>query len=1002
VPAPADHHRRRGTGLTLREAIGPRAIMPRTLSGIPVKPERLPPPAFAAADALARTLSARIAGEVRFDIGSRALYATDSSNYRQVPIGVVVPRTLDDVVATVAACREHDAPLLMRGAGTSLCGQTCNVAVVLDTSRHLDRIVSIDPQARTAVVEPGVVCDSLRTAAEKHGLTFGPDPATHSRCTLGGMIGNNSCGAHSVMAGKTVENIEALEVLTYDGLRMWVGPTPEDELAAIIAAGGRRGEIYAGLKAVRDRYAELVRTRFPKLKRRVSGYNLDELLPENGFNVARALVGTEGTCVVTLHAKTKLVHSPPVRALVVLGYDDMFVAGDRTPAILEHGPVALEGLDVMLIEDLGRKGLLKDDIALLPEGNGWLLVELGADSAEEARDRAERLMAAEKASGHARGARFYPGPDQKKVWAIREVGAGASNAVPGVRDEPQSGWEDAAVEPAHVGRYLREFRGLLDKYGYRSSLYGHFGDGCIHGRITFDFRTRKGLDAMRSFMQEATDLVVKYGGSISGEHGDGQARAEFLPRMYGPELMQAFREFKAVWDPANRMNPGKVVDAYRVDENLKLAPEYQPVEPATRFSFASDFGSFAHAADRCMGVAKCRNTQGGVMCPSFRVTREEKHSTRGRIRLFHELFRGETLQDLWSSKEVKEALDLCFACKSCKSECPVQVDMATYKAEFLSHYHETHPRPVQATTMGRIHRWARLASAAPGLVNLVNRTPGLSALVKKIGGFAPQREIPRFAPQTFRQWFARRGASAGGGRRVILWPDTFNDHFHPESAIAATEVLEAAGCEVVLPPAGLCCGRPLYDFGLVDEAKQQLEGILTALRGEIAAGTPVVGLEPACVSVFKDEMLNLFPQNADAKKLAGQVTYFSDFLLREGRLPEGSGGPRALVHGHCHHKAVLGFGGEIALMKRVGIDARAIDSGCCGMAGSFGFRPDTYELSVKAAELALLPAVRAAKQEEIVVASGYSCREQIDQLSPRRAVHVAEAVRSVLPGGAPS
>jgi FAD/FMN-containing dehydrogenase/Fe-S oxidoreductase len=961
----------------------------------PVTSERQPP-TFTAADALARTLASRIAGEVRFDRGSRALYSTDSSNYRQVPIGVVVPRTLDDVIATVAACREHDAPLLMRGAGTSLCGQTCNVAVVLDTSRHLDRIVSVDPQTRTAVVEPGVVCDSLRDAAEKHGLTFGPDPATHSRCTLGGMIGNNSCGAHSVMAGKTVENIEALEVLTYDGLRMWVGPTPEEELAAIIAAGGRRGEIYAGLKALRDRYGELVSQRFPKLKRRVSGYNLDELLPANGFNVARALVGTEGTCVVTLHAKTRLVYSPPVRVMVALGYDDMFVAGDRTPYILEHGPVALEGLDRMLIDDLGRKGLLKDDIALLPEGSGWLLVELGAETAEEARDRAERLIAAEKASGFARGARFYPGAEQKKVWAIREVGAGASNAVPGVRDEPQSGWEDAAVEPANVGRYLREFRSLLDRYGYRSSLYGHFGDGCIHGRITFDFRTRKGLDAMRSFMTEATDLVVKYGGSISGEHGDGQARAEFLPRMYGPELMQAFREFKAIWDPSNRMNPGKVVDAYRVDENLKLAPDYQPVEPATRFSFASDFGSFAHAADRCMGVAKCRNTQGGVMCPSYRVTREEKHSTRGRIRLFHELFRGETLKDLWSSEEVKEALDLCLACKSCKSECPVQVDMATYKAEFLSHYHETHPRPIQATTMGRLHRWARLASIAPGLVNFVSRTPGLSTLAKKLGGFAPEREIPQFARQTFTQWFAQRTAPPRGGRRVILWPDTFNNHFHPESAIAATEVLEAAGFEVALPPTGLCCGRPLYDFGLVDEAKQQLSRILASLADDIAAGTPIVGLEPACVSVFKDEMLNLFAQDDRARRLASQVAYFSDFLLREGALPAATGGPKAIVHGHCHHKAVIGFTGEIALMKRVGIDARAIDSGCCGMAGSFGFRPDTYALSVKAAEMSLLPAVRAAAGDELVVASGYSCREQIDQLSPRRAVHVAEAVRSRL------
>jgi len=961
-----------------------------------MKSEQLPSRDVDAA-ALAARLRAADCGEVRFDDGARALYAADSSNYRQVPIGVVVPRTVDDVVTAVGVCREFDAPVLMRGAGTSLAGQTCNIAVVLDISRHLDRIVSIDLDARTAIVEPGVVCDALRDAAEKHGLTFGPDPATHSRCTLGGMIGNNSCGAHSVMAGKTVENVEALEILTYDGVRMWVGATSDDELEHIVAEGGRRGEIYSSLKRLRDEHSERVRKEFPKIRRRVSGYNLDDLLPEQGCNIARALVGSEGTCVVVLQAKVKLVESPPVRVLVVFGYDDMFVAGDRTPSILEHAPVALEGLDMMIIEDLGKKGLLKDDIALLPEGSGWLMVELGAATAEEAKIRAERLIAAEMRAGYARGARFYPGnAEQKKVWAVREVGAGASNAVPGVRDEPYAGWEDAAVDPMRVGDYLREFRTLLDKYGYRSSLYGHFGDGCIHGRISFDFRTRKGLAAMRSFMQEATDLVVKYGGSISGEHGDGQARAEFLPRMYGPELMRAFREFKLAWDPLNRMNPGKVVDAYKVDENLKIDPEYRPIEPETRFSFAADFGSFAHAAERCMGVAKCRNTQGGVMCPSYRVTREEKHSTRGRIRLFGELFRGETLKGLWNNEDVKDALDLCLACKSCKSECPVQVDMATYKAEFLSHYYESHPRPRQARSMGLVHRWARLASKAPGIVNLVNAVPGLRTLSKKLAGIAPERKVPKFAAYTFERWFHARTDAPQRGKRVLLWPDTFNNHFHPESAIAATRVLEAAGWTVTLPRQPLCCGRALYDFGMLDVAKEQLTEIMQALDEEIRAGIPIIGLEPACVSVFKDELPNLFPNDERARALASQIHYFSDFLVRDPVFEARAPGLRARVHGHCHHKALLGMAGEMTLLNRLGIDAKAIESGCCGMAGSFGFRPETYALSVKAAELDLLPAVRGAAADELIVASGYSCREQIDQLSSRKAIHVAQAAAMAL------
>ena len=960
-----------------------------------MKSENLPAREVDAA-ALATRLRAAVEGEVRFDDGARALYAADSSNYRQPPIGVVIPQSIEDVIASTAICREFDAPILMRGAGTSLAGQTCNVAVVLDVSRHLDRVVSIDAQARTAVVEPGVICDTLREAAEQHGLTFGPDPATHSRCTIGGMIGNNSCGAHSVMAGKTVENIEALEILTYDGVRMWVGPTPGEELERIIAAGDRRAQIYSNLRHLRDRHADRIRHEFPKLRRRVSGYNLEELLPENGFNVARALVGTEGTCTIVLQAKVRLVTSPPVRALVVLGYDDMYVAGDRTPHIMRHAPIALEGLDQMIVEDLGKKRLLADDIALLPRGEGWLMVEFGADTVDAATARARRLIDVELKAGYARDARLYTGREQKRVWAVREVGAGSGNGVPGVIDEPYAGWEDAAVDPARVGDYLREFRQLLDKYGYRSSLYGHFGDGCIHGRITFDFRTRRGLDAMRRFMQEATDLVVEYGGSISGEHGDGQARAEFLPRMYGPELMQAFREFKAIWDPLNRMNPGKVVDAYKVDENLKIDPTYRPIETATHFSFAADRGSFARATERCMGVGKCRNTKGGVMCPSFRVTQEEKHSTRGRIRLFGELFRGEVLKGLWDNEDVKEALDLCLSCKSCKSECPVQVDMATYKAEFLAHYHETHPRPRQARSMGMIHRWARLASRAPTIVNLVNRAPGLSRFVKRWAGIAPQRAVPKFAARPFTRWFETRPRAGGGDRRVVLWPDTFNNYFHPEVAIAATRVLEAAGCTVSLPQMPLCCGRALYDFGLLDQAKAQLREIMRALEPHVQAGTPIIGLEPACVSVFKDELPNLFADDDIARKLAAQTVYFSDFLQRDPALRAKGDALRAIVHGHCHHKAVIGMNAELALLDHVGVKAKLIDSGCCGMAGSFGFRPDTYALSVKAAELELLPAVRAASAQEMIVASGYSCREQISQLSSRKALHVAEAAAIAL------
>jgi FAD/FMN-containing dehydrogenase/Fe-S oxidoreductase len=951
------------------------------------------------ATALAQALERTVPGEIRFDHGSRALYASDASNYRQLPIGVVVPHTVEALAASIAVCREFGAPVLTRGTGTSLCGQTCNAAVVHDASKYLNRIVSVDPQTRLAIVEPGVVCDRLRDAAEVHRLTFGPDPATHSRCTLGGMIGNNSCGAHSVMAGKTVENIEALEVLTYDGLRMWVGPTPEAELEAIIAAGGRRGEIYAGLKAIRDRYGELVRAQFPKIRRRVSGYNLDALLPENGFDVARALVGTEGTCVTVLHAKAKLVYSPPVRVMVVLGYPDIYIAGDRTPFVLEHQPVALEGLDQAMIEDMKRKRQSLDDIALLPACGAWLLTEIGADTPDEAAEIAQRLIASERAAGALSDVRFHPAAqDVRKVWAIREVGAGACNAVPGEPVEPHAGWEDAAVDPHRVGDYLREFRKLLDKYHYRCSLYGHFGDGCIHGRITFDFRTSQGVAHFRNFLAESTDLVVKYGGSISGEHGDGQARAEFLPRMYSPEIMQAFREFKRLWDPQNKMNPGKVIDPYRVDQNLRYGPDYKPLQPATRFSFANDFGSFAHATERCHGIGKCRNTRNATMCPSYRATGEEKYSTRGRARLLSEMIRGDSLTGLWQNEAVKDALDLCLACKGCKGDCPVQVDMATYKAEFLSHYYEGRLRPRQAYSMGLIQRWARLASHVPWLVNFVTQTPGLSAIAKRLAGIARERTVPQFAPRSFKKQINKRAGHADGSRRVILWADTFNNYFHPETALAAADVLEAAGYRVTVPHAPLCCGRPLYDFGMLDTARRQLQQIMRTLASDIAAGVPIIGLEPACVAVFKDELLNLFPDDAVARRLSESVHAFSDFILASGWQPPRPLGEHAVVHGHCHQKALWGMNSEARLLEKLGVDFKLLDSGCCGMAGSFGFNPDHYDISIKVGEQVLLPAVRAAAPDTLIVANGYSCREQIAQCTGRRALHVAEVARMTLTG----
>ena len=967
----------------------------------------------APADLDARGLEAKlrrsIAGDVRFDDGSRALYATDASNYRQPPMGVVLPRSTDDALAAVAICREYGAPLLNRGGGTSLAGQCCNVAVVLDFSRYMNQVLEIDPERKLARVQPGVVLDDLRAAAERHHLTFGPDPATHNRCTLGGMLGNDSCGAHSVMAGKTVDNTERLDILTYDGLRLTVGVTPDDELARIISAGGRRGAIYQRLRDLRDRYGDLVRQRYPKIPRRVSGYNLDQLLPEQGFSVARALVGTEGTCVTLLEATLNLVHSPPHRTLLTLGYPDIYSACDHVMELLAHNPIALEGFDEHLVDDLRRKSLDAANLRLLPEGHGWLLVEFGADSANEARAMAQGAMDVLKRGHASPNMRLIDDPHQAEmIWKVRESGLGATTRIPGAA-QTWPGWEDSAAPPERFSDYLRDLRTLIDRFGYTSAFYGHFGQGCLHTRIDFDLLTSEGIKRYRSFIEEAADLVISYGGCPSGEHGDGQSRAELLPKVFGPELVRAFGEFKAIWDPDNKMNPGKIVEPYRMDENLRLGTDYRPARPQTHFRFPDDHGSLATATLRCVGVGLCRRHEGGVMCPSYMVTREEAHSTRGRAHLLFEMLQGDVIREGWRDESVREALDLCLACKGCKGECPVNVDMATYKAEFLSHYYAGRLRPRSAYAMGLISWWARLASLAPSLVNTVTHAPGLSRAVKAVAGVAQAREMPTFAPQTFTRWWRRRSRRAGAtsgmsttpGRRAatraLLWPDTFNNHFHPETAIAAVETLEAAGFAVDLPRGSHCCGRPLYDFGMLDLAKRLLRDILDDLRDDIAAGTPIVVLEPSCASVFRDELVNLFPDDADAQRLKTQTYLLSEFLERyapDFHLPKLQ--RRAIVQGHCHQQAVLGMGAEERILRETLAEVTPVNGGCCGMAGAFGFEADHYDVSMACGERALLPAVRAAPKDTLIIADGFSCREQIAQSTDRRALSLAEVLRMAL------
>lgn len=948
---------------------------------------------FAAAAELERALRSVVRGEVRFDDAARALYATDASNYRQIPIGLVVPRDAEDVIAAVAVCREYDAPILARGAGTSLAGQGCNTAVVFDFSRYMHRIGAVDPVARTVVVEPGAVLDRLREAAEQHGLTFAPDPATHSRCTLGGMIGNNSCGVHGLLGGKTVDNIVALDVLLYDGTRLTVGATDDATLAMKIAAGGREGALYAELDRLRREYAALVEQHFPKIPRRVSGYNLDELMPESGFHVARALVGSEGTCAIVLAATLRLVESPPCRTLVGVGFADIFTAADAVPLLLEHRPIGLEGFDGTLVEALRRKQKLLSDLPLLPAGDGYLLAEFGASMMQEAEALAQQFAAAMREQLGAEP-RIYTSDEAKRVWSIRESALGATAFVPG-KGTGWEGWEDAAVEPAQLGSYLRQIAALMQAFGYHSAMYGHFGQGCVHMRHNFDLESEEGILRFRHFVDRAAKIAVAHGGSISGEHGDGQARGALLAKMYPPALLDGFRAFKHAWDPTNRMNPGKLVGAFdapvhEVHEDLRLGADYKPWQPLTHFAFADDSGSLASAALRCVGVGACRKIDNGTMCPSYMVTREEEHSTRGRAHLLWEMMQGEVLPATWQNDAVKASLDLCLACKACKSECPVSVDIASYKAEFLSHYYERKQRPLAHYAFGRIDVAARLASLAPWLASTGARV--MKPLLERMLHLHPERALPRFERAYTRSRAARRETAHDANKpAVFLWADTFNNYLHPATMRAAHMVLEDAGFRVELPRQHLCCGRPLYDFGMLDTAKRYLLRTLDELAPQLAAGTPIVVLEPSCAAVFRDELTNLLPHDPRTQQLQSQVRLLSELLQERAPQytpPQLEG--EIVVHGHCHQRATSGMEAELALLLRTGAQVSLLDSGCCGMAGPFGFERDKFAISQQLGERALLPAARTRNAQRVVVSDGFSCCEQVTQNGLARPLHLAE------------
>ncbi len=957
---------------------------------------------------LEAALRQAIRGEISFDAGTRAVYATDSSNYRQVPLGVVFPLDHDDVVAAMRICAEYDAPVLARGAGTSLAGQACNVAVVLDTSRHMTRIFEIDPIARTARVQPGAVLDDLRRAAEEHGLTFGPDPATHAWCTLGGMIGNNSCGSHALYAGKTVDNVEQLTIVEYGGATYVVGAYDDEAYDNAMAQGGRLAEVLEDLRAIGTRHADRVRARFPDIPRRVSGYNLDQLLPENGLHVARALVGTESTCAVVTEAVVRLSLSPRHRRLVVIGYPDVFLAADAVPSLLRHPLLALEGFDGTLVDQMRARPLHVEHLSLLPEGRGWLLAELGSDEPDAADRLAEAFVAdlPSEVAWH----RYDDAERQQRVWLVRESGLGAT-AVTSDGTRNHEGWEDAAVAPEQLGAYLRAVTALWAEFGYSGAWYGHFGQGCVHTRNDFDFKRVGGLVAYRRFVERAADLVVSLGGSLSGEHGDGQARGELLGRMYGPELVDAFRAFRAVFDPRGRMNPGKVIDAYPLDSNLRYGPAYRRESLGrSQFVFGGEGRSLQRAAERCVGVGRCRRDDAGTMCPSYRATRDERHSTRGRAKLLVELFQGETTPATWRNEDVRQALDLCLSCKGCAVDCPTGVDMASYKAEFLSHHYAGRLRPRAMYALGLLPWIARAVARVPWLPNAVLGARGLGWAVRRLAGITTARPAPRFAPRTF-----RRGPNATARRddllaTVVVWPDTFTDTFRPQVADDLVAVLEAIGERVAVPSSWACCGRPLYDVGMLGLARRALRQLLDVLEPWTSRGIPVVVAEPSCLAAFRDELPALLSDDPRAAVLASLARSPAEHLLAsplfevalaQRSVVRGQGGPQkpVVVHPHCHGRTIGTPRADRELLERTGFRPDILDAGCCGLAGSFGYRAEHEPLSRRIGEDQWLPKVRAAlgrQDDAAVVLDGFSCGMQLEQLSDLRSTALISVVRGEL------
>ncbi|XVX19623.1 FAD-binding and (Fe-S)-binding domain-containing protein [Actinomycetota bacterium] len=912
---------------------------------------------------------------------TRSLYSTDASLYRILPRAVVRPRHRDEVEAVLAVCREVQVPITARGAGTSIAGNAVGPGVVIDYSRHLGRVLEIDAEARTARVEPGTVHAALQREAAKHRLRFGPDPSTHTRCTIGGMIGNNACGSRALGYGKTADNVLGLDVLTGTGEPLVLGGAGQSTAGSATLGS---------LESLVADHLGLVRTDFGRFPRQVSGYSLEHLLPEREFDVARMLTGSEGTLALVQEATVRLVEDAPARLLLVLGFADMAAAADAAHLTLAHHPVAAEGMDNRIVDRL--RALTPDGVPELPVGAGWMLVELAGDSEAELVDRAHRLVA-DTAPLDSRIVTNTA--EAAAIWRIREDGAGLSSRTDDGRP-CYSGWEDAAVPTKDLGRYLRDFDALLEQHHVTGLPYGHFGDGCVHIRIDFPFGQGddRGRGAFRSFLDDAADLVARYGGSLSGEHGDGRARSGLLDRMYSPAALELQAKVKRLLDPEGVLNPGNLVDPDLPEDHLRVST-IAPVVERTAFQFAHTAGGFSGEVHKCTGVAKCRagSTSTTVMCPSYQGTKEEKDSTRGRARVLQEMLQGDSGID-WRSEEVHDALDLCLSCKGCSRDCPTGIDMATYKSEVLYQAYKGRRRPLTHYTLGRLPQWSDLAARVPRIANAITGNRATGKIAAMFAGVDPHRKIPAFATRTFHQmWAGRTQASRPltytDTKTAVLWVDSFTDHFAPQVAVAAVKVLEQAGYAVEVASEDACCGLTWITTGQLDAARPMLEGTVAMLAAYASRGLPIVGIEPSCTAVLRKDAVELLGSDA-ARKVAASVRTLAEVLMAtEGWEPPRLDGLKVVAQPHCHHHAVLGWDTDAALLARAGADVQRV-GGCCGLAGNWGVEAGHHDLSLAIAEQQLLPAVRELPEGGVVLADGFSCRTQLTQTSDRKGLHLAE------------